>query len=333
MTPERARGLAWFVAACAAVAALLLHLLPALLAGLLVFELVHVLAARFNRRTASPRSRLLAAGFIVGLVLVGTGAAIFGGVAYFHGGGGSLPVLFGKMAEILDNTRSSLPEGLRASLPVTADELRAAVTHWLRTHAPELQLAGKEAGLTVAHVIVGMLVGAMLAVGEVRGAGERKPLPGALAERARRLGEAFRRVVFAQVRISAINTLLTGLYLAVALPLLDIHLPLTKTMIALTFVLGLLPVIGNLASNVVIVVVSLAHSPAVAVGSLVFLVVVHKLEYFLNARIVGQQISARAWELLVAMLVMEAAFGIAGLVAAPIFSAWLKDELASAGLI
>ena len=71
MTPERARGLAWFVAACAAVAALLLHLLPALLAGLLVFELVHVLAARFNRRTASPRSRLLAAGFIVGLVLVG----------------------------------------------------------------------------------------------------------------------------------------------------------------------------------------------------------------------------------------------------------------------
>ena len=34
---------------------------------------------------------------------------------------------------------------------------------------------------------------------------------------------------------------------------------------------------------------------------------IHKLEYFLNARIVGTQIRARAWELLIAMLAMEAA--------------------------
>jgi predicted PurR-regulated permease PerM len=52
-----------------------------------------------------------------------------------------------------------------------------------------------------------------------------------------------------------------------------------------------------------------------------------------NARIVGSQIRARAWELLVAMLTMEAAFGIPGLVAAPIYYAYLKDELKSRGLI
>ena len=104
-------------------------------------------------------------------------------------------------------------------------------------------------------------------------------------------------------------------------------------MIAITFVAGLLPVIGNLISNTVIVVVSLSASPTVALGSLVFLVLVHKLEYFLNARIVGAQIRASAWELLLAMLAMEAAFGIAGLVAAPIYSAYLKDELAARGLI
>lgn len=333
VTPDRARTWAWVAAVVAAAAALQLHLLPALLAGLLVFELVHVLAARFTRRAAGPRARLAAVGLIVATVLIATGAAIFGAVAYFHSEGGSLSVLFAKMAEILDNTRSSLPAWLQASLPDTAEDMRAAVTHWLRAHAPELQLAGKEAGITIAHLIVGMIVGAMLAVGEVRNSGHRKPLSEALTDRAERLGNAFRRVVFAQVRISAINTVLTGLYLAVALPLLGIHLPLTKTMIALTFVLGLLPVVGNLASNIVIVVVSLAHSPAVALASLVFLIVVHKLEYFLNARIVGQQISARAWELLTAMLVMEAAFGVAGLVAAPIFYAWLKDEMASAELI
>jgi predicted PurR-regulated permease PerM len=81
------------------------------------------------------------------------------------------------------------------------------------------------------------------------------------------------------------------------------------------------------------VVVSLSASLAVAIASLVFLVVVHKLEYFLNARIVGSQIRASAWELLLAMLLMESAFGLAGLVAAPVYYAYLKEELMARGLI
>jgi predicted PurR-regulated permease PerM len=52
-----------------------------------------------------------------------------------------------------------------------------------------------------------------------------------------------------------------------------------------------------------------------------------------NARIIGGQIKARAWELLIAMLVMEAAFGIAGVIAAPVFYAYLKKELSDQGLI
>ena len=114
---------------------------------------------------------------------------------------------------------------------------------------------------------------------------------------------------------------------------MGVHLPLTKTMIAVTFIAGLLPVIGNLISNTVIVVVSLSVSPLLAVSSLAFLVVIHKLEYFVNARIMGGRIRARAWELLVAMLVMDAIFGIAGVIAAPIYYAYLKDELSARGLI
>ena len=56
-------------------------------------------------------------------------------------------------------------------------------------------------------------------------------------------------------------------------------------------------------------------------------------EYFLNARIVGGEIHARAWELLLAMLLMEAAFGLAGLVAAPVFYAYIKRELLDQGWI
>ena len=148
-----------------------------------------------------------------------------------------------------------------------------------------------------------------------------------------KLGGAFRRVVFAQVRISLINTVFTAIYLAVVLPLFGVNLPLVKTMIAITFIAGLLPVIGNLISNTVIVIVSLAYSPYVAIASLTFLVVIHKLEYFLNAKIIGTQIQSRAWELLIAMLAMEAAFGIAGVVAAPIYYAYVKSELMERGLV
>ena len=150
---------------------------------------------------------------------------------------------------------------------------------------------------------------------------------------ARRVGEAFRRVVFAQVRISALNTFFTAVYLLLVLHLFDVHLPLSKTLILVTFIVGLLPVLGNLVSNTAIVIVSLSVSVDVALASLAYLVVIHKLEYFLNARIVGGRIHAAAWELLLAMILMEAAFGISGLVAAPIYYAYLKDELSARGLV
>jgi predicted PurR-regulated permease PerM len=139
--------------------------------------------------------------------------------------------------------------------------------------------------------------------------------------------------VFAQVRIAAINALLTGLYLLVVLPLMGIHLPLAKSLILITFLAGLLPVVGNLLSNTLVVIVGLAHSLNVALGSLLFLILVHKLEYFLNARIIGSHIQARAWELLVAMLAMEAVFGLYGVIAAPVLYAYIKLELMEKQLI
>jgi predicted PurR-regulated permease PerM len=95
----------------------------------------------------------------------------------------------------------------------------------------------------------------------------------------------------------------------------------------------LIPVIGNLGSNAAIVVIALGVSVPAAIASLAYLVVIHKLEYFLNARIVGRQIRAAAWEILVAMLVLEAAFGISGVVVAPILYAYVKGELTDRGLI
>ena len=65
---------------------------------------------------------------------------------------------------------------------------------------------------------------------------------------------------------------------------------------------------GNLISNTIIIILSLGASLYVALASLVFLVVIHKLEYFLNAKIIGSEIESSAWELLVAMVVFERYF-------------------------
>ncbi|HEX5391768.1 MAG TPA: AI-2E family transporter, partial [Rhodocyclaceae bacterium] len=320
---------AWTITALLLFLTLTLHLLPALLAGLLVYELVRLMAGRLS----GGRARLVAVVIIAALVILFISLASVGLVAYFRSDGGSLQALLQKMAEILDNSRHMLPTFVVTYLPADAEAIRLAAVQWLQTHAGEVQVVGAEAGRGAAHGLIGMIIGAMLALHEVSDREPRKPFAAALEERAMRLADAFRRIVFAQVRIAGINAFFTALYLVVALPLLGVHLPLTKSMIAFTFIAGLLPVVGNLVSNTVIVVVSLAHSPSVALASLVFLIVIHKLEYFLNAKIVGNRINARAWELLLAMLLMEAAFGLPGVVAAPVYYAYLKDELRARGLV
>jgi predicted PurR-regulated permease PerM len=324
---------AWTLAFLALCFILKFHLLPALIAGLLVYELVHVLSLLFAPLLSSTRAKGVAIGLIVCLVLGALAALVFGISVFMRTESGSFAALLAKMADILESSRSALPAWLAEFLPDNAEGIKDEMADWLREHATELQLIGKETGRMLAHVLIGMVIGGLVSLRDAWPTSKGGPLARALLERVFRLSEAFRRVVFAQVRISGINTVFTALYLAAVLPLFGVHLPLVKTLIVITFVAGLLPVIGNLISNTVIFTVSLAHSPTVAVASLTFLIVIHKLEYFLNARIVGAQIRARAWELLTAMLVMESAFGLAGLVAAPIGYAWLKDELASRGLI
>ena len=323
----------WCIVAATLSLVLWLHLLSALLAGLLVYELVHVIAPLLQRRLFSRGSRLAAVVALATLIVACLTAAILGAVEFFRSDAGSLPRLFQKMADIVEGARDTLPAWLVESLPIGADELRQTLSHWLRAHASEIRLLGTKAGVGFAHILVGMVIGAMVSLREVASAQAQKPLARALTDRAAVLGESFRRVVFAQLRISALNTVFTAAYLVVLLPLFDVHLPLTKTLIGVTLVTGMLPVIGNLVSNTVIVVVSLALSPYVALASLLFLIVIHKLEYFLNARIIGAQIQARSWELLLAMLVMEAAFGLPGVVAAPIYYAYLKRELSDRGLV
>ena len=325
---------AWLLMAAALLLILKLHLLPSLLAGLLVVQLVHLLAPRFViGRLNHTWAKVLVVSLITLIVLGVLGGFTAGVILYLRGEGG-VAGLLGRMAEIIENSRALLPPWAAAWLPQGDDSaIRAGLVEWLRTHALEIRQYSGNAGRAVLHFMIGLIIGSFIALREASPQQTLAPLASALCERVDRLSDAFHRVVFAQVRISALNALLTGVYLFVVLPSFGVHLPFTKTMIVVTFLVGLLPVIGNLISNSVIVIISLSHSLQVAAGSLAFLVVIHKLEYFVNARIIGEQIKARAWELLIAMLVMEAAFGLQGVIAAPIIYAYIKKELSDRELI
>lgn len=333
--PSRIDWLAWSIAALVLLMILQLHLLPALLAALLVFELVNFMVPRLRLRAlGGDTPQLLAVLLIAAAVIAALSAIGIGATSFFRNSGDSIPALFQSLAQSIENSRERLPAWLLAYLPETAEELRLATIDWLRKNAGTFQVAGAELGRGFAHILIGMIIGALLSLHLARDTGHSEaPVSAQIRERAGRLSRAFRDVVFAQILISAINTAFTALYLAAVLPMLGVDLPLTKTLIAVTFIAGLMPILGNLISNTAIFIVSLSHSLLVALGSLVYLIVIHKLEYFLNARIIGSRIRAYAWELLIAMLVMEAAFGIPGLISAPVYYAYFKSELRDKGLI
>ncbi|MES3020563.1 MAG: AI-2E family transporter [Pseudomonadota bacterium] len=308
-------------------------LLGALFAGLLVYALVQMMTPMLARKISDTRARMVAIAVISAVVIGVLSAAAWGTITFFRGDATNLTSLLKRMADIIDASRGQLPPWVLDHLPVNADALRERLSGWLREHSDEAKTLGKEAGRTLAHVLIGMIIGAMVSMGSVGGKYGARPFSSALMARMRHLLDAFRNIVFAQVWISGINTILSGIFILVILPLMGVQLPLAKTLIIITFFAGLLPVLGNLISNSVLVVVALSHSLHTAIGALAFMVVLHKLEYFLNARIIGSRIKAHAWELLVVMLVGETLFGVAGVIAAPVFYAYTKQELKARGLI
>jgi predicted PurR-regulated permease PerM len=310
-----------------------LHLLPTLFAGLLVYALVNALAPGLQRQVPGVHAHRLVVALLAALVVGVLTLAIVAAIAFLHSENGNPALFFERMTPLIERARTQLPMFIVDRLPDNSAEVRTEVMEWSRIHAAQLQLAGKQAVRMIVQLLIGIVLGAMLALYGARARPQGGPLTVALKARCAHLVIAFRDVVFAQAKISALNTLFTGAFLLIGLPLFGISLPLTKTLVVVTFVVGLLPVIGNLISNTLIVVVALSISMSVALAALVFLIIIHKLEYFLSARIVGTQIRAFAWELLIAMLVMETLFGSAGLIAAPIYYAYLKRELAAAHLI
>ncbi|SIQ84011.1 AI-2E family transporter [Pseudacidovorax sp. RU35E] len=235
------------------------------------------------------------------------------------------------VARTILELRQKLPPELAASLPAAADDVQRMVANYLRNEAGTLALAGRAWLNAVLHGYVGLIVGGLAAV--ALPPLQRRPLAAALHQRITTFGLAFKQIVAAQFWIASFNTALTATFLLLVLPLWDTRLPYTPVLITFTFVAGLVPIVGNLLCNVVLTLVGLSVSPVTAAACLVFLILIHKAEYVINAKVVGKRTHMAVWELLSVMFVAETVFGPAGLVAAPLFYAYLKKELEAAKLV
>jgi predicted PurR-regulated permease PerM len=305
-----------------------------LLPGLLAVCLGYLLAAALVGAGRTRGLRLkptVAAGLVIMLPVIAivlfvanAQGMVFGAVAQYQA---LLHHLAGTVLEI----RQKLPPNLASHLP---DEIIAAQT-WLASYLQSQARALTGAGTAGLHggllVYVGLVVGALI-VGTPTSS-SMAPLRRGARERAVHFIEAFRQIVVAQFWIAGFNATCTALFLLVALPLFGVSMPYVGPLVALTFIAGLIPIVGNLLCNGVLTLAGVSVSPVVGLASLVFLVVIHKAEYVINAKVVGKRTGTSTWELLAVMFIGEAVFGIGGLVAAPLYYAYVKKELQVAGLV
>ena len=313
-------------------------LLPGLLSVCVGFMLTRALArllARVQRRR--PRGYLPHWAQVVAatLVVLAPLALLTSALPHTRGYIVEAPQQYKELLDYLARTvlelRHKLPPDIASQLPDGAREIQTMIASYLGAKAGVLAIAGRAWLSGLLHAYVGLLIGALAAVRHIPL--QRPPLVDALYRRIMLFGEAFAQIVAAQFWIATLNAVLTALFLLLVLPHWDLALPYTPALIMLTFFAGLIPIVGNLLCNAVITLVGLSVSPVAAAACLGFLILIHKAEYVINAKVVGQRTHMGVWELLAVMFVAESVFGPAGLVAAPLFYAYLKKELEAVRLV
>lgn len=241
------------------------------------------------------------------------------------------------LPKIADNSipaATAWAEAREIHLPFTDFEgLKDTVTDWIKESTHYLGNAAKVARNSLTHLVF-ILIGIVAAISLFFNSrldlfreshAVRNNLYSVCCEeigaRFREFYHSFATVMGAQMTISFINTILTAIFVSV------IQLPYAPVVIGLTFLCGLVPIVGNVVSNTVIVFIGFLVSPKVAIGALIFLIVIHKLEYFLNSKIIGDRIRNPIWLTLFGLIVGEKIMGIPGMILSPVVLNYLRVEM------
>src|SRR5690349_10964342 len=136
-----------------------LHLLSALLAGLLVYSVVNALAPGLQRHLPGSRAHWFVVAVLAAVVVGALTAAIVAGIALLNSETGNPTVIFERLMPLIERARTKLPPVVTENLPENVEEIRATIIGWLREHAAQLQLAGKQAARIVVQLLIGIVLG------------------------------------------------------------------------------------------------------------------------------------------------------------------------------
>ena len=255
-------------------------------------------------------------------------AASFVGFVFF------LKRAFIILPEIVDTAVpivASFAEKHGIELPFTdAESLRAVALESVRDMLGHLgkyaKVATKESILLVIGVVVAVSVFLNPSFEAKRVHGRTRPnlytfYTGRIQERFSSLYRSFEIVMGAQIIIAAINATLTSFFV------FGLGLRYAGLIVILTFICGILPIVGNLLTNTIIIGVAFTMSPRYALYAFIFLITIHKLEYFLNSNIIGSRIDHPMWLTLLAIIIGERLMGISGIIIAPVILSFIKVEM------
>ncbi|VFP81717.1 AI-2E family transporter [Candidatus Erwinia haradaeae] len=309
-----------------------LHLLPCFLSGFIVYETILALTPIIERLVKGPIARWISIMFLSMFVILTLVAGITKLITFLLHDFQNLASFHLTANKLLEDAKHTVSPIIARYLPLDINDLQEQVAEWLRKNLVT-QTFGTNTVHIFATMLIGMVLGAIISLRNDSIQRPNAPLSSAILNRLRILSKAFHNVIFAQIKVSLVNTVLTGIFLFAVLPMFLLHFPFSKTIVVLTFFSGLLPIIGNLISNTAIVLIGLSISLEAGSIALTYLILIHKLEYFINAQIFSSRINAETWEILLAMLILESTFGVSGVIAAPIYYAYLKAELRNSRLI
>ncbi len=317
LTP--ARKISYGLFATAVAAACLMQLGPVVLAGLFSYMLLDLTDRRLS--TWMPPVAARALSVLIFFLTAASMSWLF--IQFVRLSLQRLPVIISSVLPALD----ALADRQGVELPLdNLQTVKTALLHALTENARSVTQASGLVTRDVFQIIVGVFIAVanFLSTSALQSIGSfYDELGREFDKRMQLFMSCYEKVLGAQVVISLINTAVTALFVAI----LDI--PYLHFLTLSTFILGIIPIIGNVATNAIIVGAALTVSPQKGLAALIFLIVSHKAQYVLNSRIIGSTLKTPMWMTLLGLLIGEVVMGIPGLILAPAVLAYVREELAT----
>lgn len=235
--------------------------------------------------------------------------------------------------EALNDLRPHLPKAIAKQLPSSIGAMNKKIDE-------AAAVFGKNAvgfGVTGMHLLFQLMFAVLIAgacsTKEKEGVAHNRLLRREWLARISEYSACFSTLMTAQLYVAVWNAFCTALFLYGILPLMGVELSFREALVIFTLLISLIPALGNMVANSVMAFLCLPHGISVVIAAIIFLVLVHKAEYLINARIIGQNVQASVPEMLIAILIGERLFGLSGLILGPVTYAYIKMYLIKKELV